>query len=208
MWLKKDIENLRLGYYVEVFDTWGTPRFVEHRTNIITPQLPARVISDDIRFFVICMLLKTIPSGTYKVIHTFRKACYALMRPENYILVPSGQYIAVEKPLRTESDMANEIVRKMVKLPKYTAYAKVLGVDGVRTAKIQTFRLPMINSKIEEVRLFANFVQITENTIPYLKLRSEVQEEIGKRQNWKQPQETKALTPSEADSTTPPPMKY
>jgi hypothetical protein len=60
-------------------------------------------------------------------IDEFARFCVLLAKPENHIKVRSAQY--VEKPVRAraEIDMVNEISRELVNLPRYTAYARVVG---------------------------------------------------------------------------------
>jgi hypothetical protein len=54
----------------------------------------------------------------------------------------------VEKSVRsrTEIDMVNEMSRELVGLPKYTAYARVVGEkDGeARKGKVRTIELPVV----------------------------------------------------------------
>ncbi len=78
-------------------------------------------------------------------IDEFAKFCGLLAKPENHVLVPGGQYIEKQVPLRQESDMVNEMARVLTGLPRYTAYARIVEEKGgepiVWKGRIRTSKL-------------------------------------------------------------------
>jgi hypothetical protein len=76
--------------------------------------------------------LKTLEQGgenlhvVLKVLEEFVAFCTLLSQPENHIKKPSGQYLETEVNSRTFADMAVEMSWELAKLPRYTAYAKLL----------------------------------------------------------------------------------
>jgi hypothetical protein len=130
-------------------------------------------------------VIKDGPKDVYETAATideFARFCVLLAQPENHIKVRSTQY--VEKPVRprTEIDMVNEMAREFVNLPKYTAYARVVGEkDGkaiVWKGKVRTLELPGVAADAFYVASEA----IQRNALPFSKPREEIRKEIEKRQ--------------------------
>lgn len=86
--------------------------------------------------------------GYIEVINQFAQFCALLSRPENHILVPSGQYIEKKVQTRTASDMNADMAQELTNLPKYTAYAKIHqergGGQEVAKLRIETIYQPRL----------------------------------------------------------------
>lgn len=123
-WLKEDAISLKRGY--EIYITSGHyGKQEEHQVNIRTPTLPARILSIGEQTKLWSFGSGELPRTALLQLYNLVYACEELCKLENHIRVPSGQYIEVETPLRTEADMVGEKVREITELPKYTAYARV-----------------------------------------------------------------------------------
>jgi hypothetical protein len=155
--------------------------------------LEARVLDTAQILAVLDACMKEIKQGPQVVkevartIDDFAQFCVLLAEPENHVKVKSAQY--VEKPgrSRTEIDMVNEMSRELVSLPKYTAYASVVGEkDGkaiVWKGKVRTIKLPGVAAEAFTQALEA----IEKNGEPYTRPRGEIREEIARRQEpWRQ----------------------
>jgi hypothetical protein len=124
---------------------------------------------------------------TAATIDEFARFCVLLAKPENHVKVKSAQYVEKQVRARTEIDMVNEMSRELVGLPKYTAYARVVGEkDGkaiVWKGKVRTIELPGVAADAFYQALEA--VEI--NGQPYTRPREEIRKEIEKRQEpWRQ----------------------
>ena len=140
---------------------------------------------------------------TLEVIDEFVKFCILLMKPENHVKVQSGQYVEKQVNTRQYHDMNDEMAWELMKLPRFTAYAKVIqeqqGEQVIRIRKIKTLKLeePRLQGReLEEMKK-----QINENTkiLGYIKPRVQIEDEIRQRQEkWR----------SGALSDQPPPTYY
>lgn len=177
-WLKGDEENLRLGYLE--WRRGELEEFRDKRYPVKVPRLPERVLTNTecakIWHFGLCRLPKKALFQLYSLVDTCRELCKA----ENHIRTPSGQYIEVETPLRTEADMVGEKVREITELSKYTAYAKIFSSSGVWKGKIKTRPLPE-----KDTLGFGGIPMDTRNSLlkkSRRKIRQEMQE---RQQNWR-----------------------
>ena len=127
--------------------------------------------------------IKQGPQEVYEVAATideFGRFCVLLAKPENHIKVRSGQFIERERPIRTEADMAGEVVRRLTGLSKYTAYASVFqGIDKwkgeIRTLELEEPRFG------ESCRSVAVDMSLS-NGFCYCKLRRLIARETAERQ--------------------------
>lgn len=128
-----------------------------------------------------------------------------LARPENHIQVKTKQR-GERVPPRTIADMTNEMEGELTELPKYTAYAKVLQGQNIWRGKIKTrglampashgisyLSIPIPDSLLEYFsKCKTRTERITDNTLKYCRKRTEIEEEMKKRQgSWKPKQETR-----------------
>ena len=115
----------------------------------------------------------------------FVRFCELLSKPENHVLVPTGQYIDRAVNTRTIADMTHEMSQELTGLAPYTAYAKFIqeedGKKSVWKGKIKT--LPLLPKS----KLDITTRDIIENThILYCKERTLIEEETRLRQeNWR-----------------------
>lgn len=152
--------------------------------------------------------IKHSPREVYEVARTideFARFCVLLAKPENHIKVRSAQY--VEKPVRSraEIDMVNEISRELVNLPRYTAYARVVGEkDGkaiVWKGKVRTIELPGVAADA----FYQASEAIERSALPYSKPREEIRKEIEKRQEpWRRRVRVEAPSVRVAEKKAPP----
>jgi hypothetical protein len=119
-----------------------------------------------------------------EIVDQFASFCTLLSRPENHIMVPTGQYVDKAYNIRHEDDMKNEMARELVNLPRYTAFAKVVKERGGEQkdwkGKIRTVKLGAVPEGSAEAR--TALIQALENA-PYLRRREQIEEEIRERRN-------------------------
>lgn len=126
-----------------------------------------------------------------KVIEKFVEFCELLARPENHIKVPSRRYVEREVNTRTVADMTNEMAQELANLPRYTAYAKVVaetdGEERVIRTKIRTLKLRELpEGELAERAGEGGRSVIEQNSLRYLKKRTEIEEEIRqRRERWR-----------------------
>jgi hypothetical protein len=135
----------------------------------ILPDLPPRILrTDEINsikeicrnYFLkenVCYLIKETP--ILKLIDDLVEFCILLMKPENHIKVPSGQYVEKLVHIRPVHDMTDEMAQELTNLPRFIAYAKVIeekeGKQNVFKGKMQTLKpVPVTEEKIETKHTF------------------------------------------------------
>jgi hypothetical protein len=123
-------------------------------------------------------------AGTIDEFATF---CGLLGRPENHIMVPSGQYVERQVQTRTEADMVGEMARALTALPRHQAFVKVVQQSGgeqkvwkgkIRTAKLFDAPAGALGEAMKVVEGQAYL---------YCRPRGEIEEGIRRRQErWRQ----------------------
>ena len=104
--------------------------------------LPARIVDETERSLIIDACYEELSTGKevgwnadapLAMIQEFVDFCLMLSKPENHVLIPSGQYVEKQVNTRTERDMADEMARNLRDLKPHTAYARVLVESDGRT---------------------------------------------------------------------------
>jgi hypothetical protein len=184
---QREREYTKTYYYCSWFDYRDVSKYVDPRKEPknITTGIGTREVEHTMR------AIYNRNKSIIEKLQEFIQVCGLLSRPENHIMVRSGQYAAKQVNIRTEADMTNEMVRNLVSLPKYTAYAKILQDEGSRvwTGKIRTLELGATTAGAA-----------TGGTIDYVGSRWRVQEEIAERH--------KRLLRKVAGDNGPPPFVY
>jgi len=156
-------------------------------TEIRVPNVPRGILSERELAYAINACRETI-TGHYKAtefddgVDECIEFCQLLARPENHILLPSGQY--VEKPVQIAStqEMINQATQTLSGLPQYTAYAKILDGDEVWKGQIKTKPVP--KKTADNADIMEQIEQITREKC--YRLRSEVASEIAdRRARWR-----------------------
>lgn len=122
---KEDEEETEAGEKIE--------RECKKAMDNIAITLPAllepEVLSDERRHVIIEACERYLNSknmgAAILVIGHFVRFCRDLKRPENHILVPSGQYVEKRVQTRTVADMNSEMAQELASLPRFSAYAKI-----------------------------------------------------------------------------------
>jgi hypothetical protein len=125
--------------------------------------------------------------GTLQVIDDFVQFCRLLSKPENHVKTRSSQYIEKLVNSRTFIDMNHEMAHELIKLPRYTAYAKIIeergGDQTVIAPKFRAQKPPSVpHGRNRDIRDRA--LELTHSF--YCKERTQIEEELRHRQkNWR-----------------------
>jgi hypothetical protein len=124
------------------------------------------------------------------MIEKFAGFCELLAQPENHIKIYPGQYVERHVNTRTYVDMSNEMSQALVRLERFSTYAKVIceqnGERVVVTQKIKTNPMPAVRGgEAAERYLQKAREDIWDNTLEagLVGERSQIEEEIRHRQH-------------------------
>ena len=122
-----------------------------------------------------------------RLMEEFIEFLMLLRDPANHVRTPSAVY--VEKPVnpRQVADMTNEMAQEIGRLPRYTAYVKVIAERGgqqlVESHKMQTIAPPEVaQGYLIEQNAQMEHAIISRTQDLYCKEREAVEEELRKRQ--------------------------
>jgi len=89
---------------------------------------PPRILAEgEIEIIMdICYKDLLVEGTSLERLNEFIELFTLLSQPQNHIKVPSGQYIEKAVSVRLVSDMTNEMAQELIKLPRFSAYAKVI----------------------------------------------------------------------------------
>ena len=89
-------------------------------------ELPARVPSKETRRDIIAVCKAGIAQDELEKIAELVRFCSELAKPVNHVRVKSGHYEDKEVNTRTVADMTNEAAHELSRIPRYTAFPKII----------------------------------------------------------------------------------
>jgi hypothetical protein len=121
--------------------------------------------------------------GALEVIKDLVQFCSLLSKPENHILVSTGQYVDKQVNVMSSLEMRNTMVRELTGLESFTAYIKVSESketgQRVIKEKIRTLKLPPV---LPEGVVLERDAIIARRALEYCKPRAQIEQEIRQRQ--------------------------
>jgi hypothetical protein len=142
--------------------------------------LTRHLTANEIEAYKTACLKELSNHGALDTLDAFVQFCQLLRKPENHVKTQSAQYVEVPSNARVYRDMNDEMAQKLVKLPRFQAYTKLIdeseGSQIVRTHRIRTHPLPDIqNPDMVDQAIDSGHV--------LCKKRTEIEAEIRERQH-------------------------